>query len=256
MKKTGALMIAFIMCMLMSSCGAQGDASQKNNAAQSETQVEEAISDNDTAVSPTQIDESEWASAYKKYLLGKYKKNEQDVENDEEQYMPYSYFTLCYMDEDDVPEIMVMDDGSHVGTATIVTYHDGLVKAFSGLGSNGRVYFHDKENVIIGDYMGSGSHSISVYHLSDGSLVTDWESYKMDGTWLPNGGTIDYYTYGAVVTAEEYQEQYDHFVPSWYDPWNGDVDSETDSSLYSSEYEYDGMLNPEEIEKVFNQWIH
>lgn len=248
-----------LFCVLMTACGGKRDSSPETSGSADDTFDKTVSSTLEASAAEEQISElttenlnNEWASAYEKYLLGKYKKAEQDVENGEYDYMPFSTFVLYYIEEDDVPEILVTDDGSHVGTATLVTYKNGLVKAYSGLGSSGVVYFREKENVIVGDYIGSGMHAITVYHLDNGSLVTDWESQKMDTTWFEDGGKIDYSTYGAVVDAKEYQAQYDQFVPKWYDPMNEGIDALPESKQDTDDYI---ELKPEEIEKFFNHWI-
>ena len=206
-----------------------------------ETQVQTTISSKkDTA----------WASAYKKYLIEKY--NKQLTKIDEQEYPPFSTFALYYMDDDEIPEVMVTDAGFHYGTATIVTYANGMVKAFSGLGSNGVVYFREKENVIVGDYIGSGMQSIHVYHLDNGSLVTDWESEKHDTTDFEEDGKIAYSTYGANVDEKVYQEQYDRFVPAWYDPMDSGIDACPEKEGILKGW---AQLEPKEIEQFFAPWI-
>ena len=160
--------------------------------------------------------------------------------------MPYSRFLLCYMDSDSTPEIMIMEDGSHAGTATILTYVDGAVKSFGKLGSFGVVYFQPKENIIIGDYVGMGTFATTVYHLENGNLIVDWEG-KREGGYV-EGYDYSFYSYDRQIDEAEYNKLYAQYVPDWYDPFNDEA--------YPATAEDDEwvMLEPKDIEEFFDKW--
>lgn len=272
MKKMIYLFIVGVFCWLLSACRASEDISAAANRNEeqtmemtaaitettvaTETAAETSAVPTETQVQAAQLTASEedtaWAFAYKDFLLEKYNESKRLVDSGEQDYMSYSTFALYYMDDDGIPEVMVTDSDSHVGTATILTIDHGKVVSFSGLGSFGVVYFREKENVIVGDYIGSGIHAIYVYHLDNGSLVTDWESKKQDTTGFEKDGKVEYSIFGSVVDEEKYQEQYDRFVPAWYDPMNSGIDAcpEKEGALKGS-----AVMEPKEIEQFFAPWI-
>ena len=178
----------------------------------------------------TKKDNGTWLSAYRDYLTEEYQKQEESKSSAEETLAIESHFDLFYMDDDDVPEMIVTDNPAHAGTATLLTWSDGVLRAFPGLGSNGMVLYNERSNQIVGYYVGSGIHAFHVYHLEDGNLITDWSGVKQDYSWMPENGTIDYYSFDIPVDQTTFESHYDRYIPNWFSEMQDPFDTQTNSA--------------------------
>lgn len=87
---------------------------------------------------------AKWKKSYEEFLRGK------DLEYGEE-----SRFELCYITDDDIPEIVIIHGTSQLSGAMIYTYYNGNVVEFTRGGSGGMTYgqwgtiwYNEKEGLI------------------------------------------------------------------------------------------------------------
>lgn len=199
-------------------------ADASSEAAQEETEPEPE-SETETETAGTAQTNTEWIAAYKNCLLDRI-----DRVSDEEN--TWQYFSLIYLDDDDVPELVVSEGDFHPSTASIITFYDGKVKTFSGLGSYGSFGYKEKQGVIVEGYTGSGVSSSNVWRLEKGELTCVWsgeedmfdedtEYYIFDANVLNElkdaGEDADYDKLDATrkeISEAEFKTQYDAIVPT------------------------------------------
>lgn len=87
-------------------------------------------------------------------------------------YMKNSYskgrFVLAYIDEDDIPELLIIEMPCHATSVSVYTYYDGKVKELGAYGSTGRMRFVDGKGMIENYYRGSGLQYSAYYQINDG----------------------------------------------------------------------------------------
>lgn len=192
-----------------------------------------------------------WQTAYRNYLTEEYQRIKDAEETEDASDPSQTYFDLIYIDEDDVPELIVTENFSHAGTATLITWSDGTLRAFQGLGSNGMIIYSKKKNQFVGHYYGSGNASYWVYHLDNGNLITDWYGVEQDLSWLPEKDTVNYFSFNIAVDQDTFETHYQRYIPDWFDELENCFDDPLNS-------DYIGWgkiaLQPEEIERVFRQY--
>lgn len=181
----------------------------------------------------TKEDGDAWRSAYRNYLNGEYQKREEAKASGEETFVNEPRFDLFYMDNDDVPEMIVTDSDAHAGTATLVTWSDGMLRAFPDLGSNGMVFYNERSNQIVGYYVGSGTSAFNVYHLEDGNLITDWSGVEQDSTWILENGTVNYFSFDVSVDQTAFESHYNRFVPEWFSAMQDPFDEQANGAYFA-----------------------
>ena len=120
-------------------------------------------------------------------------------------------FTLIYLDNDDVPELVIMDDGWHLAGAEIYTYKQEETVYVGKYGQFGWTTYLEKEGIIFNPYSQGGSVSCGV-HKIDGTKDTLLQMFSWDPD-LPAGGWDEWdecsYIYkvdDTVVSEEQYEE--------------------------------------------------
>ena len=117
------------------------------------------------------------------------------------------HFALCYIDEDDIPELVVSGGNSHPVTASIYTYGDGKVTEIGYAGSFGEFKFAPKQSSIISSYLGMGELYEMFYTVKDGALE-QVKYFKDDsGTGYYPEGKMTFKINDIEVSEEEYNTE-------------------------------------------------
>lgn len=170
---------------------------------------------------PPQLVEAEWKEAYREFLL---------------HYVgaPKPHFNLAYIDEDDIPELIIMDDDSHAASGDVYMYYEGEVVFIEHYGTYGGFPFVTKGNYILSGGSGMGVEYVSYHIIEDGkdiklielSGMADWSEEELDPE-------KDYYFINEEpVTKVEYEKQsalyYEgkEYSSIWYD-WSYEINEET-----------------------------
>ena len=101
-----------------------------------------------------------WAEAYYEFLEEVLKKNADAVSP--------TGFRLVYIDADDVPELLIMKDSSHVSGVTVCTYYQNKVVEIGAFGSTGEMRYVEKQGKIDSYYRGFGEQYSWYFILEDG----------------------------------------------------------------------------------------
>ena len=133
-------------------------------------------------------------------------------------------FGLCYIDNDNVPELLIADGASPSSQITLVTYANGTLHPAHNIGSLGNVYYRENENVLIDEESGTDTVYTEVFHLETGTLVSDWSGKKQKSHSGAKPDDADeffledhiYLSFGTMVGEAEYHDKYSEYVPAWF----------------------------------------
>lgn len=137
-------------------------------------------------------------------------------------------YEYIYLDDDDIPELVISEDSTFAGTVTLYCYLDGLVKQVqTGLGSNGEVYYKERKNQLLSK-VNKDTGEAALYSLQNGELVTEHTStfyinsngdtiYEIDGQFVsPEEGENFWNLDGEEIVAGEGSENAIHFQDNEY----------------------------------------
>lgn len=131
-----------------------------------------------------------------------------DHMNQYPEYSDTAVFQLIYVDDDDIPELAIADQSSWGSGVALYTYIDGHTQLLGEkLGSNGTVYYKDRENIILSK-INKDTGDAYEYMIDNGVLIPLRHStLKMD-----SDGYISYTIDGEEVSTEEGKELWDSTV--------------------------------------------
>lgn len=210
MKKINyTLVLLAAVCLLCGGCGEDSDSKINSFNDLNETQKEDKeqltqspemsdtyIEPSDTPVivseepTATPVDDS-WKAAYKDYLLNF------NIESAEK-----PMFSFEYIDEDDIPELVIILGYSHVGGRTsIITYYNGAISEAGEIGSYGVYCFEEKHNWVESDGLSKGCYYYNFAKINNGKLETVHNFFDNS----ESGESSIYYEYdGQAVSKEDY----------------------------------------------------
>ena len=116
-------------------------------------------------------------------------------------------FALIYLDDDETPELIVIEGYAHACGASVYTYEKGKVIPVGEYGQYGAMVYREKEGIVFGDYDTGGNVYSNVYQI-EGKKETLLQSYS-ERCELSEEGEELQYTYtvdGKEVSEEQYRE--------------------------------------------------
>ncbi|MBQ2903377.1 MAG: RNA polymerase sigma factor [Clostridia bacterium] len=121
-------------------------------------------------------------------------------------------FGFAYIDNNNVPELIISTGGYHAAAAEVLTYVNGKVVEVGYFGSWGSVIYVEKGSVIVEEYKGTGMHNVGVYKMNtDGTAENIFSSYT-DKDYVE----LEEHSYkinGVEVSPEEYARLYEENYP-------------------------------------------
>lgn len=184
--------------------------STTNDVTEDEMQSEaktEMKTDKSTTKASNEAAYSNWVDAYKAYL----KDNKSKLENPEE-----ASFSLHYITSDNIPELVISDGSYHSSGASIISYSakdKKCVKIIDEIGSNGMFFYEEMTGCVVGTYAGMGTRYTDVRKIEGLSAKKVYESHATFPEFLMPGGIEQYKVNQKEVSREEYEEQYNKYVP-------------------------------------------
>lgn len=159
--------------------------------------------------------DQEWKEAYKTFLLD-YEQYYYDESRPHHIHDNANFkFNLVYVDEDEIPELAIIDECAHPCGAEIYTYYEGEVIYIGGpYGQYGAFSYVTKGNLILANYDGGGYFHDFYYKIENGTevLLVELDCYI---TWLSESSTEEtiytYYVDKEEVVKEEYDKQVDYY---------------------------------------------
>lgn len=147
----------------------------------------------------------QWQSAYLAYLKGK-KSTE--------------HFHLAYVDNNDVPELVVCDDAAHISKPSLYTYYNGKMRLVSKYGAYGQFAYAPKKNRFYVGNMSHGYSSLFVYQISKGKLKTLF-SFNNNEYAVSKKSELQYQINGKKVSKNEYQKKQKSALKGYKYRWAG-----------------------------------
>lgn len=209
MKKRRILGIIISICILLEGCGAD---IEKIGVSRQELQPKEAVAestlgDTESGKGAEQTEEDaekeeaplpiiSYATAYQRFLEAYVEENE---------YAHRARVMLVLIDDDNVPELLLIEDESHASGVKVYTYYQGAVIELGEFGSFGSMQYMEKGGMIFSGYSGMGEGSSMFFQVEDGEakLVCSMMNYQpFDES--PETYEID----GISVTQEAFQKKW------------------------------------------------
>ena len=147
-----------------------------------------------------QLEKMDWLYAYVEALGGMDEK--------------YCRFTLAYIDDNAIPELIISPHGSHVAAASIYTYYNGKLVELGNYGDYGTTHYSKRNGMIhaCAWINGYGIYEI-FYKLKDGS-TTKLKFFKTQ--FATGAGSDTYYVDNVAVSKSTYERQYDAIYDAYH----------------------------------------
>ena len=203
MKKVICIFITFVFCMTLASCSAGNntETSDKTNSADSSTAVEIVEIEKEIAEKNAELakksdekkkdvnsapaaDRNEWIKAYKNILLNL---DKEDIELNDQK----PKFCLCFIDGDDIPELVVSTGDFHAASCYLFTFSNGKAVNLGPFGTFGTVQYVENSGIVIDSLGNTGYLNETYYKLENGMIDSlldieietgDSEIYMIDGS--------------------------------------------------------------------------
>ncbi len=124
-------------------------------------------------------------------------------------------FMTAYIDKDDIPELVVAYDSSHVAGCEIYTYYDDRVSKLEGnytngeFGSSGEILYLPHKNLFNSRYYGMGSNSDSLYRINNGNAQLECALQNND--YFTTVRVIEFKIDGIETNENEYWNKYNSY---------------------------------------------
>lgn len=124
-------------------------------------------------------------------------------------------FITAYIDEDDIPELIVAYDSSHVAGCEIYTYYNRKVSKLEGnstngeFGSSGEILYLPHKNLFDSRYYGMGSNSDGLYRINNGNAQLECDLQNND--YFTTVRVIGFKIDGIERNENEYWDKYNSY---------------------------------------------
>ena len=154
------------------------------------------------------VTESSYTTAYRQFLEAYVKENK---------FAHRARVMLALIDDDNVPELILIEDNSHAARVKVYTYYQGSVIELGEFGSTGSMLYAEKGGMILSGFTGMGECDSDFYHVEDGEakLVCSMMEYQ------PLNGSPFYKIDGVSVTEEAYNKKYEELFDTYEYIWIG-----------------------------------
>lgn len=124
-------------------------------------------------------------------------------------------FCLAYMNNDEVPELLIVDGDTHPDKVKIYTYNQGVVEPLvneygeESYGATGCIYYAEKTGNFYSHDAGMGEENYYFYEIQGNNVIKTKEIYTIMN--VPEE-SVDYYVDGTLVTEETYKQALDNML--------------------------------------------
>ena len=136
-----------------------------------------------------------WQEAYKDFLL-----SYEPQEYGEQEYSPH--FDLVYVDEDDIPELVIADDAKKLFSTHVYAFYEGKTVLINDYSEFGVFSYVPKENLIHSSWDKNGNIYDSFHKIENGEDVT-----LASFSWMDADLEVSFYIGEQEVSEKEYREQ-------------------------------------------------
>ena len=219
MKARKIAMFTICMTFLLAGCS---NASQETDDVIPENVITEEAKESEIEET---VSYENWQEAYKDFLL-----SYEPQEYGEQEYSPH--FDLVYVDEDDIPELVIADDAKKLFSTHVYAFYEGKTVLINDYSEFGVFSYVPKENLIHSSWDKNGNIYDSFHKIENGEDVT-----LASFSWMAADLEVSFYIGEQEVSEKEYREQLAIYEDSY----------EFISFSYDDIYE----ITEENIEKIF-----
>ena len=116
-------------------------------------------------------------------------------------------FSLAFVDGDDIPELLLMEDDCHAKGVKVFTYYQEQVAELGAFGSFGLMQYVERAGLIFSHYMGHGESDNNFFEIKEGQAVLICNMHSTP--YRKNGiDTKLYEIDGVAVNEETYQSRW------------------------------------------------
>lgn len=210
------MLIILLVCLFLTGCqkeaAAQEDMVSENNvldtgsASHGEEETDEALAEPDQTLWE---DVSNWEAPY---VEAYYEFLQEYVKGCSDEERKHGRFYLAFIDDDEIPELLVIDDDIAAAGVKVFTYDQEAVVDMGEFGSMGTMRYAEKEGMIVSSFTGMGELYDSYYQMADKEAVLicntrSYPDYSQDDPYEKLLYEID----GVLVSEEEYDEKWHEF---------------------------------------------
>lgn len=152
--------------------------------------VRVVLSENPNTDSFRLADPIGYKTAYAKVL--------QDVVKEEQT----AHFQLGYIDEDEIPELIISEEIFHMATVQVYTFYDGAAVNLGRFGSFGTIDFAPRENILYSGNLSQGMLWEALYRIEDGKAELISSFFNNEASMMDE---IVYEVNGKSVSKSEYE---------------------------------------------------
>ena len=124
------------------------------------------------------MQQAPYAQAYLEFLT-EYAQNSKDGKGQG------ARFSLVFVDDNDIPELLLMEDDCHSKGVKVFTYYQDQVVELGAFGSSGLMQYVERAGLIFSHYMGHGESDNDFFEIKEGQavLICNMHStpYRKDG---------------------------------------------------------------------------
>lgn len=110
------------------------------------------------------IQQASYAQAYLEFLT-EYAQNSKDGKGQG------ARFSLVFVDDNDIPELLLMEDDCHAEGVKVFTYYQDQVVELGAFGSSGLMQYVERAGLIFSHYMGHGESDNDFFEIKEGQAV-------------------------------------------------------------------------------------
>ncbi len=110
------------------------------------------------------IQQASYAQAYLEFLT-EYAQNSKDGKGQG------ARFSLAFVDDNDIPELLLMEDDCHAEGVKVFTYYQDQVVELGAFGSFGLMQYVERAGLIFSHYMGHGESDNEFFEIKEGQAV-------------------------------------------------------------------------------------
>ncbi len=210
------------ICLLFSGCGTDKEntdaslqeqhsedivaesESEETEIGKEEEQIEEDAGSEDETEQTEEgavKEETSWSSisymeAYRRFL---------EAYMEESEFTQFARVTLALIDDDNVPELILIEDNSHAAGVKVYTYYQKSMAELGEFGSSGWMQYAERGGMILSGFTGHGECDSDFFQVKDGEvkLVCSLMSYEQ-----PDGLYELYEIDGVSVTEEAHDKKW------------------------------------------------
>ena len=110
------------------------------------------------------MQQAPYARAYLEFLT-EYAQNSKDGKGQG------ARFSLVFVDDNDIPELLLMEDDCHAKGVKVFTYYQDQVVELGAFGSFGLMQYVERAGLIFSHYMGHGESDNDFFEIKEGQAV-------------------------------------------------------------------------------------